>query len=102
MMGMRSARRTRAAFALAASVAWAAGATSPAAAKQGSDDSAKARSSLAATGAVPGAEGECRVAFKSGSSRFEVRVESLAAGAEHVLSADGLPWATFTTDGKGR
>jgi hypothetical protein len=102
MMGTRITKGLRTALALAAALGVAAGAASPAAAKKGSDDSAKSRSSLAATGAVPGAEGECRVQFGSGSSRFEVRVENLAGGAEHVLSADGLPWATFSTDSKGR
>ena len=60
----------------------------PALAKKGSDDGAKSRSSLAATGAVPEAEGECRVNFGSGKSRFEVRVENLAENAEHVLSVN--------------
>jgi hypothetical protein len=95
-----AAKELRAALVLGAALAVAAGAA-PAAAKKGSDDSAKARSSLAATGAVSGAEGECRVQFGGGRSRFEVRVDGLLADAEHVLTADGLAWATFATDRKG-
>jgi hypothetical protein len=76
-------------------------ASGPALAKKGGD-AAKARSSLAATGVVPGAEGECRVNFGGGKSRFEVRVENLAANAAHGLAVNGQPWATFTTDSKGR
>jgi len=74
----------------------------PAAAKKGSDDGAKATSGLPATGVVPGAEGECRVKFGGSKSRFEVRVANLAANAEHVLEVNGLPWASFATDKKGR
>ena len=74
----------------------------PAAAKKGSDDGAKASSDLAETGVVPGAEGHCRIKFGGSKSRFEVRVEDLVANTEHVLEVDGLAWATFTTDKKGR
>jgi hypothetical protein len=72
----------------------------PALAKRGGD-AARALSALAATGALPGAEGECRVVFGA-KSRFEVRVANLAADAEHVLAVDDQPWATFRTDKKGR
>lgn len=85
-----------------AALAGAALAGVPAAAKEGSDDGAKASSPLAATGAATSGEGECRVKFGGRRSRFEVRVRDLAANAEHVLEVDGLPWASFTTDRKGR
>jgi hypothetical protein len=73
----------------------------PAHAKRGSDD-AKARSSLAATAAAPGAEGECRLKFGGSGARFEVRVGDLAANAEHDLLVNDAQWASFTTDKKGR
>ena len=86
----------------AAALAAVALAGAPAAAKKGSDDGAKSTSLLAATGVVPGAEGQCRIKFGGSKSRFEVRVANLAANAEHVLEVNGLPWAAFTTDKKGR
>ena len=51
---------------------------------------------------MPGAEGQCRIKFGGSKSRFEVRVANLAANTEHVLEVNGLPWASFTTDKKGR
>jgi len=74
----------------------------PALARRGADDSARARSFLSPTGALPGAEGECRLSFGSGRSRFEVRVANLGANAEHVVAVAGQPWASFQTDKKGR
>jgi hypothetical protein len=88
--------------ALGAALVAASVAGAPALARRGADDSARARSLLSATGAVPGAGGECRLSFGSGRSRFEVRVEGLGANAEHVIEVGSQPWASFQTDKKGR